>query len=80
MKCVTVKISRNFVTGFSGGQAYKRHDFVEFPEMLDMERFTHASQTARQKNLERFMMGFTNLSSQEIKVSLYCAACSQCII
>ena len=68
-------ITITLILGFSGGQAYKRHDFVEFPETLDMERFTHASQTAQQKNLERFMLGFTNLGSQEIKVSITTLVC-----
>ena len=59
-ECLCFHIQR---TGFSGGQAYKRHDYVEFPQQLNMERFTHASQAARARNLQSFMMGNDSLSS-----------------
>ena len=58
-ECLCFHIQR---TGFSGGQVYKRHDYVEFPLELNMERFTHASQAARLRNLHSFMMGADNLS------------------
>lgn len=46
-ECLCFHIQR---TGFSNGHgAYKRHDFVDFPEHLNMERFTHASQAGLQK-------------------------------
>jgi len=59
-ECLCFHIQR---TGFSGGQAYKRHDYVEFPQELNMERFTHASQSARARSLQSFMMGNASLSS-----------------
>ena len=59
-ECLCFHIQR---TGFSGGQAYKRHDYVEFPQQLNMERFTHASQAARARNLQSFMMGNDSLCS-----------------
>ena len=30
---------------------------MEFPKELNMERFTHTSQTVRMKNIQNFMMG-----------------------
>ena len=59
-ECLCFHIQR---TGFSGGQAYKRYDYVEFPQELNMERFTHASQSARVRSLQSFMMGSVSLSS-----------------
>ena len=59
-ECLCFHIQR---TGFSGGQAYKRHDYVEFPQQLNMERFTHKSQAVRARNLQSFMMGNDSLSS-----------------
>lgn len=55
--CLCFHIQR---TGFSGGQAYKRHDFVDFPQILDMERFTHSSQASRVKNIQRLTMDFSS--------------------
>jgi len=52
--CLCFHIQR---TGFAGGQAYKRHDYVEFPKELNMERFTHTSQTVRMKNIQNLMIG-----------------------
>eukprot|EP00092_Neocalanus_flemingeri_P095231 GFUD01121147.1.p1 GENE.GFUD01121147.1~~GFUD01121147.1.p1 ORF type:complete len:481 (-),score=155.09 GFUD01121147.1:149-1591(-) len=40
-----------------GGQPYKRHDHVEFPVLLDMERYTHTSQLVRQKNIQGLLGG-----------------------
>ena len=59
-ECLCFHIQR---TGFSGGQAYKRHDYVEFPQELNMERFTHVSQSARVRSLQSFMMGSGSLRS-----------------
>merc|ERR1719352_949297 len=47
--CLCFHIQR---TGFSGGQPYKRHDYVEFPVLLNMERFTHTSQLVKQRNIQ----------------------------
>merc|ERR1719348_2629749 len=47
--CLCLHIQR---TGFAGGQPYKRHDFVEFPVLLDMDRFTHTNQLISQENVK----------------------------
>jgi len=48
-ECLCLHIQR---TGFAGGQPYKRHDFVEFPVLLDMDRFTHTNQLISQENVK----------------------------
>jgi len=50
-ECLCFHIQR---TGFTGGQPYKRHDYVEFPVLLNMDRFTHANQQLKQRNLQSF--------------------------
>merc|ERR1719348_170833 len=50
-ECLCFHIQR---TGFTGGQPYKRHDYVEFPVILNMDRFTHTNQQLKQRNLQSF--------------------------
>merc|ERR1719158_1070393 len=52
--CLCFHIQR---TGFSGGQPYKRHDYVEFPVHLNMERFTHTSQLVKNRSIHSLMSG-----------------------
>ena len=52
--------------GYAGGQAYKRHDFVDFPKVLDMESYTHSSLTRRMKSFENI---YKNQFSSNQKVS-----------
>ena len=53
--------------GFSNGHgAYKRHDFVDFPQNLNMERFTHASQS--QAGLQKLNFGNRGEQSNVNKV------------
>jgi hypothetical protein len=40
----------NFL-GFSGGQPFKRHEFVEFPAVLSMERYLYSTQLIKQKSI-----------------------------
>merc|ERR1711874_581778 len=46
--CLCLHIQR---TGFSGGQPYKRHDYVEFPKILSMDKFVYSRQLAKQKSV-----------------------------
>jgi len=57
--CLCFHIQR---TGFSGGQPYKKHDFVEFPVMLSMEKFVYSRQLAKQKSV-------TNLAKQKVDLA-----------
>jgi len=43
-ECLCFHVQR---TGFGGGQPYKRHDYVEFPVLLNMDRYTHTSQLVK---------------------------------
>jgi len=52
--CLCFHIQR---TGFAGGQPYKRHDYVEFPVLLNMERFTHTSQLNKSRTIHSLMNG-----------------------
>jgi len=58
--CLCFHIQR---TGFSRGQPYKRHDYVEFPVHLNMERFTHTSQLVKQRNIQGLSSGPSSLPS-----------------
>jgi len=48
-ECLCFHVQR---TGFAGGQPYKRHDYVEFPLTLAMDRYTHTSQLVRARALD----------------------------
>jgi len=52
--CLCLHIQR---TGFAGGQPYKRHDYVEFPVVLNMDRFTHTSQLNKNRSIHSLMSG-----------------------
>jgi len=47
-ECLCFHVQR---TGFAGGQPYKRHDYVEFPLSLCMDRYTHTSQLVKSRAL-----------------------------
>lgn len=69
--CLCFHIQR---TGFAGGQPYKRHDYVEFPIILDMDRFTHTSQLNKTRNIHSLMNtsgGPSSLSSNLYHQALY---------
>lgn len=57
--CLCFHVQR---TGFSGGQPYKKHDHVEFPVLLSMERFVYSRQLAKQKSV-------TNLAKQKVDLA-----------
>jgi len=61
--CLCFHIQR---TGFAGGQPYKRHDYVEFPVLLNMDRFTHTSQLTKSRSINMMMSnsGPNSLPSQ----------------
>jgi len=64
--CLCFHIQR---TGYAGGQAYKRHDFVDFPKILDMESYTHSSLTRRMKSFENIYKN--QFSSNQRSQNLY---------
>merc|ERR1711874_448124 len=53
--CLCFHIQR---TGFGGGQPYKRHDYVEFPVLLNMDRYTHTSQLVKARAVSSLGGGF----------------------
>jgi len=62
-ECLCFHVQR---TGFAGGQPYKRHDYVEFPVMLNMERYTHTSQLVKAKAVSSLSSGSLSLSSSRL--------------
>lgn len=64
--CLCLHIQR---TGFSGGQPYKRHDFVEFPVLLNMDRFTHTRQLVKQRSIQGLASGPSSLPSMTVSSS-----------
>ena len=38
-------------TGFASGQPYKRHEYVEFPALLSMEKYIYSRQLIKQKSM-----------------------------
>jgi len=65
--CLCFHIQR---TGYARGQAYKRHDFVDFPKILDMESYTHSSLTRRMKSFENIYKN-NQFSSNQNSQNLY---------
>lgn len=56
--CLCLHIQR---TGFASGQPYKRHEYVEFPSLLSMEKYIYSRQLIKQKsmvNASSFVGGF----------------------
>eukprot|EP00088_Acartia_fossae_P027571 TRINITY_DN28307_c0_g1_i6.p1 TRINITY_DN28307_c0_g1~~TRINITY_DN28307_c0_g1_i6.p1 ORF type:complete len:502 (+),score=76.40 TRINITY_DN28307_c0_g1_i6:76-1581(+) len=53
--CLCLHIQR---TGFSNNQPYKRHEFVEFPSLLSMDKYIYSRQLLKQKSLS----GASNMS------------------
>ena len=50
----------SYVKGFSGGQPFKRHEFVEFPAVLTMEKYLYSTQLIKQKSIAS-LIGTGNL-------------------
>jgi len=46
--CLCLHIQR---TGFASGQPYKRHEYVEFPALLSMEKYIYSRQLIKQKSM-----------------------------
>ena len=55
-----------YLLGYARGQAYKRHDFVDFPKILDMESYTHSSLTRRMKSFENIYKNNQFSSNQNV--------------
>ncbi|XP_023340426.1 ubiquitin carboxyl-terminal hydrolase 30 homolog [Eurytemora carolleeae] len=47
-ECLCLHIQR---TGFGGGQPFKRHEFVEFPPVLSMEKYVYSTQLIKQNSI-----------------------------
>ena len=39
------------ILGFGGGQPFKRHEFVEFPPVLSMEKYVYSTQLIKQNSI-----------------------------
>jgi len=59
-ECLCFHVQR---TGFGGGQPYKRHDYVEFPVLLNMDRYTHTSQLVKARAVSALGGGFGGSSA-----------------
>ncbi len=55
----TIVHDLNFL-GFSGGQPFKRHEFVEFPAVLSMERYLYSTQLIKQKSIANLIGSVSN--------------------
>jgi len=49
-ECLCLHIQR---TGFSNGQPYKRHEYVEFPALLVMDKYLYSTQLCKQRSIHK---------------------------
>jgi len=53
-ECLCLHIQR---TGFSDGRPLKRHEFVEFPAILSMDKYVYSTQLIKQKSINNLFGG-----------------------
>jgi len=52
--CLCLHIQR---TGYSAGGPFKRHEFVEFPAILNMDKYVYSTQLIKQKSINNLIGG-----------------------